>query len=191
MPTSGYVQGTYQQKTFLQKKYFFSTSNPPHPSHHHQKTKFSAIRIICDSKILNSPEKLHKDDPPPFEAISSTKDLFETSMVKRRGFKKALKFFSLKMLFEIKKSCFTAERRILEKNITTMTPLLWPFYFFETFLEHLFWIYLAEKANSDFFVLRIMRKAENLVFLVVVVGDRKKLFSKKILYWYPEPVNIP
>ena len=67
-----------------------------------------------------------------------------------------------------------------------MTPLLWPFYFFKTFLEHLFWIYLAEKANSDFFVLRIMRKAENLVFLVVVVGgggvgDRKNVFSKSLL----------
>ena len=89
------------------------------------------------------------------------------------------------MLFEIKKSCFTAERRILEKNITTMTPLLWPFYFFETFLEHLFWIYLAEKANSDFFVLRIMRKAENFVFCGGGggggVGDRKNVFSKSLL----------
>ena len=52
----------------------------------------------------------------PFIAILHTRDLFGTPIVNILGLKSFVSYFSSKILLEIKKSRFTAKRRILEKK---------------------------------------------------------------------------
>ena len=59
---------------------------------------------------------------PPIIAILQTRDLSGTPIVNILGLNSFITYFSLKVLFEIKKSRFTAKRRILEKKFTRTTP---------------------------------------------------------------------
>ena len=65
------------------------------------------IKKLFYGEITPFREKFYEDNPPPpFKAISPTRDLFGTPIVNKWGFKNLLSYFSSKMLFEIKKSFY-------------------------------------------------------------------------------------
>ena len=66
-------------------------------------------------------EKLYKDDPP-FYGHFTHKGPFWNTYCTYTGLKKLYKLFFIENAFWNPKSRFTAERRILEKNVTSTTP---------------------------------------------------------------------
>ena len=92
------------------------------------------------------------------------------------------------MLFENQKRHFTAKRHILEKKVKSTTPpfmaILPTRYPLKPDIVNI----LGLKSDFDFFGVADYASGRKISFLVVVVGgfeDTKKVFNKKVLYWYP------
>ena len=79
-----------------------------------KKSRFTAKRHILKKTFITT--------TPPIIAHLRTRDLLWTPIVNIFGWKSFISYFFSKMLIEIKKSRFTAKRRILEKNCIRTTP---------------------------------------------------------------------